>query len=111
MSDSEWDAPNPAGPGPSSGLSRPALTPGQIAYLRGQRDAVRRLTTPRMTVTRVIVGVVWGAVALGFAIGAIYNLVHPDIGQALAGIGISALAGWYDYRIWTLRARKLLFVL
>lgn len=103
-------AQNPAD-GYHPGLAQPAMTPEQIAYVRGQQPAIRRLTTPQMTVTRVICGILWALVAVGFAAGAIYNLVHPDVGQALFGIVISVLAGWYDYRIWTLKARRLLFVI
>jgi hypothetical protein len=103
-------AQNPAD-GHNPGPAQPAMTPEQIAYVRGLQDAVRRRTIPRMTVTRVICGIVWGAVTVGFGAGAIYNLVHPDLGQALTGAAISALAGWYDYRIWTLRARRLLFII
>jgi hypothetical protein len=112
VSDGGWGAPNPVdGPESPPGPGRPSMTPEQMAYVRGQQDAIRRLTTPRMTVFRVICGIVWAAVAVGFAAGAVYNLVHPNIGQALFGIAISALAGWYDYRIWTLKARRLFLII
>jgi membrane associated rhomboid family serine protease len=90
---------------------QPGMTPEQIAYMRGQQDAIRRLTTPRMTVFRVICGIVWGVLAVGFAFGAVYNLVHPNIVQALFGVVFAGLAGWYDYRIWTLKARRLFLII
>lgn len=87
------------------------MTPEQIAYMRGQQDAVRRLTTPRMTAFRVICGIVWAVISVGFGIGAIYNLVQPNIVQFLFGVVFSGLAGWYDYRIWTLKARRLFLII
>jgi membrane associated rhomboid family serine protease len=89
------------------GLARPAMTPEQIAYVRGQQGAFR----PRMSTFRVICGILWAAVAAGLAVGVIYNLVHPDIGQALFGAALGALAAWYDYRIWTLKARRLFIII
>jgi hypothetical protein len=113
VSDNGWAAPEPVdGPGPvDSGPGRPGMTPEQAAYLRGQQDAIRRLTTPRMTVFRAICGVVWGAVSIGFGIGAIYNLIHLNVVQVLFGAAICGLAGWYDYRIWTLKARRLFLII
>jgi hypothetical protein len=89
----------------------PVMTPEQIAYVRGQQDAIRRLTTPRMTVFRVICGLVWGVLAIGFVFGAVYNLVHPNIVQFVFGAAFAGLAGWYDYRIWTLKARRLFLII
>jgi hypothetical protein len=87
------------------------MTPEQAAYLRGQQDAIRRMTTPRMTVFRAICGVIWGAIAILFGIGAIYNLVELNFVQLLFGAVISGFAGWYDYRIWTLKARRLFLII
>lgn len=87
------------------------MTPEQAAYLRGQQDAIRRMTTPRMTVFRAICGVIWGAIAILFGIGAIYNLVELNFVQLLFGAAISGFAGWYDYRIWTLKARRLFLII
>ncbi len=87
------------------------MTPEQLAYLRGRRDAVRQLTTPRMTPFRVVCGIVWGVISVAFGVGAIYNLVQPAIGEFLLGAVISGLAGWYDYRIWTLKARRLFLLI
>jgi hypothetical protein len=87
------------------------MTPEQAAYLRGQQDAIRRMTTPRMTVFRAICGVIWGAIAILFGIGAIYNLVELNFVQLVFGAAISGFAGWYDYRIWTLKARRLFLII
>jgi hypothetical protein len=88
----------------------PALTPEQLAYEAGQRDMYRRLTTPRMTFWRVVCGILWGAIAAAFGVGAIYNIVTGNVGEVVAGAAIAGLAGWYDYRIWTLKARRLWFI-
>jgi hypothetical protein len=87
-------------------------TPEQIAYERGQQDAVRRLTTPRMTGWRIACGICWAFWTLLFSIGALVSLAHGGFGSFLVGGILAGLAGWYDYRIWTLRARRLtLFII
>ena len=76
--------------------------------LRGLRVYEGLMNAMRMTPFRVICGVLWGAVALLFGIGAIYNVSHNNSwGEVAFGAVIAALAGWYDYRIWALKARKL----
>jgi hypothetical protein len=64
-----------------------------------------------MTPFRVICGILWGAVALAFGIGAIYNVAHHAWGEVAFGLVVTALAGWYDYRIWKLKVRKLWLVI
>lgn len=112
-----WDGHNPPG-GPArrdfaaENLHTVPKTPEQIAYERGQQDAVRRLTTPRMTGWRVICGICWAAWTLLFSIGAFVSLAHGGFGSFLVGGILAGLSGWYDYRIWTLRARRLtLFII
>jgi Fe2+ transport system protein B len=93
-------------------LDTAAKTPEQIAYERGQQDAVRSLTTPRMTGWRIICGICWAFWTLLFSIGALVSLAHGGFGSFLVGGILAGLAGWYDYRIWTLRARRLtLFII
>jgi hypothetical protein len=101
-----------SGPDPA-GFSNPdgARTAEQLAYQQGQRDMLRKLTTPRMTVFRGICGVIWGVIAIVFAGGAIYNIAHHAWGEVAAGLVIAILAGWYDYRIWTLKARRLWLII
>ena len=105
------------GPAMGSGsASPPAYTPAtpaeQMAYQRGQQDAVRKLTTPRMTGWRITCGICWAAWTLLFGISALLSLAHASFGTFfLAGI-LAGLAGWYDYRIWALKARRLtLFII
>ena len=87
-------------------------TAEQIAYERGQQDAVRRLTTPRMSGWRITCGICWAFWTLLFGIGALMSLSHGGFGSFLIGSILAGLAGWYDYRIWTLKARRLtLFII
>lgn len=98
----------------TSGLA--AFVPGtaaeQLAYERGQQDAVRKLTAPRMTGWRITCGICWALWTALFTIGAFAGLAQGNIGSfLLAGI-LAGLAGWYDYRIWALKARRLtLFII
>jgi hypothetical protein len=87
-------------------------TPEQIAYERGQQDAIRRLTTPHMTGWRIVCGICWAFWTLLFGIGALVALPHGGFGTFLVGGILAGLAGWYDYRIWTLKTRRLtLFII
>jgi hypothetical protein len=97
--------PGPAGPA--------GMTPAeQAAYRQGQRDLLAQAAQPRMTVFRVICGIVWAVIAIGFAIGVIVNITgHGNAGDIIVGAIISVLAGWYDYRIWTLKARRLFLII
>jgi hypothetical protein len=114
MSEGEWST--PAGSCdtglPAAGYdAQSGLTPEQLAYQRGRQDAIRSMYRPRMTVFRVLCGILWGAISAAMAGGAIYNLVHANIGEFFLGLVICVLAGWYDYRIWTLKARRLFFII
>jgi hypothetical protein len=113
VSDGGWAAPEPEnGAGTlGAGPGQPDMTSEQAAYLRGRRDAIKQMTTPRMTVFRAICGVIWAVIAILFGVGAIYNLVEQNFVQLLAGAAIAGFAGWYDYRIWTLKARRLFLII
>jgi hypothetical protein len=112
MSDSEWGTPAAASQPPEGGdFVPPGLTPEQAAYQRGRQDAIRQLTRVRMTPFRVICGILWLAIAIAFGVGAIYNLANGTVGEGRFGLVIAGLAGWYDYRIWTLKARRLFFII
>jgi hypothetical protein len=65
------------------------------------------MTTPRMTPYRVVCGICWAVWTLAFAIGAIASLVNGNIGTFFLAAVLGGLAGWYDYRIWSLKARRL----
>jgi hypothetical protein len=103
MSDPGWEP---------SDQSSSGMTPEQAAYRQGQQDMLAKIRQPRMTVFRAICGIVWGAIAIGFGIGVIVNISgHGSAGDIIVGIVIAVLAGWYDYRIWTLKARRLFLII
>lgn len=76
----------------------------QAAYERGKQDAVKQLTTPTMSGWRVACGLVWAFWTLIFTIGI---FVNGTVGGTLLCIVLAGLSGWYDYRIWALKARRL----
>lgn len=110
---------NTSGPGDAGGVAdqiEQARLEGtnseRIAYERGQNDAVQRLTAPRMTGWRITCGICWALWTLLFGIGALVSLAHASFGSFLLAGVLAGLAGWYDYRIWTLKARRLtLFII
>jgi hypothetical protein len=108
-----FDVPDYAASGAAAGEVRtPQKSAEQLAYERGQRDMLRKVSTPRMTGWRVTCGICWAFWTLLFAISALVSLFHGGFGTFLAGGILAGLAGWYDYRIWTLRARRLtLFII
>jgi hypothetical protein len=87
-------------------------TPEQLAYERGQQDMRRKLTTPRMTPYRVVCGICWAVWTLLFGVSALVSLSQGGIGTFFIAGALAGLAGWYDLRIWTLKARRLtLFII
>lgn len=86
-------------------------TPEQIAYERGKQDAITKLTTPRMTGYRIACGICWAVWTLLFTIGAFASFGAGNAGTGLLALVLAGLAGWYDYRIWALKARRLTFFL
>ena len=90
----------------------PGTAAEQLAYQRGQQDAVRNLTTPRMTGWRIACGICWAFWTLLLTIGAFASLGQGNVGSFLLAAVLAGLAGWYDYRIWALKARRLtLFII
>jgi hypothetical protein len=74
----------------------------------GPRATVSR---PRYSTRRLLCGIWW---ALGTAICGISALISLFGGHFLQFIGAAAIAGligWYDYRIWTFRAKWLMFLI
>jgi hypothetical protein len=99
----------PAAPG-APGVQQ--KTPEQLAYERGQQDMRRKLTTPRMTPYRVVCGICWAVWTLLFGVSALVSLSQGGIGTFFIAGALAGLAGWYDFRIWTLKARRLtLFII
>ena len=66
---------------------------------------------PRMTGFRVICGLIWAVLAIGIGAGGVAELTIGQIGGAVLCFVIAIPAGWYDYRIWTLKARRLFLII
>lgn len=60
----------------------------------------------RMSGWRVACGVCWAIWTLAFTIGIFYA---GSVGGSLLCLVLAPLAGWYDYRIWSGKARRLTF--
>ena len=104
----------PAGYAPNGNPAgyAPGTTAEQLDYQRGQQDAVRRLTTPRMTGWRVTCGICWAFWTVVLTVSAFASLGAGNFGAFLVAAVLAGLAGWYDYRIWALKARRLtLFII
>jgi hypothetical protein len=71
----------------------------------GQRPAPRR-----MSVRRIICGIIWAVLTGILAAGGIAELTISNIGGAVLCLVLAVGSGWYDFRVWTLRARRLYLV-
>jgi hypothetical protein len=61
--------------------------------------------------TRVGYGLLWAGWTLVLLIGGLAALFGGQVLAGLIGLVLAALAGRYDYRIWTWQARRLLFLI
>jgi len=64
-----------------------------------------------MTGYRIACGICWAFWTLLFTIGAFASFGAGNAGTGLLALVLAGLAGWYDYRIWALKARRLTFFL
>src|ERR1039458_1131094 len=60
---------------------------------------------------RVVCGLWWGLGTILGAISALIGLTDSHFLQFLGAAAITALIGWYDYRIWTFKAKWLMFLI
>jgi hypothetical protein len=65
---------------------------------------------PRMTGFRVLCGMIWAVLAVGIGAGGVAELSIGNIGGAVLCFVIVIPASWYDYRIWTRKARRLFLI-
>jgi hypothetical protein len=83
------------------------MGPGQFGSPPVQQGAVRQ--RPRwINVVRLITGVMWGVIAVILAVGGVLELTVHNVGGAVVCFVVGAGSGWYDYRVWKGRARRLL---
>jgi hypothetical protein len=64
-------------------------------------------TGRRMSASRIVCGITWGLIAAITGAGGIAELTIGIVGGAVLCFMIAVPAGWYDYRVWTFRARRL----
>jgi len=74
------------------------------AYQPPPPDLPRR----RMSVFRIVCGVLWAAIALICAAGAVGEWLIGIPGGAILCVVIAVGSAWYDYRVWTYRSRRLI---
>ena len=65
----------------------------------------------RMSGLRIAVGILWGIITVILAAGAVAEWVTGIHGGAILCFVLAVGTGWYDYRVWTLRARRLLLII
>src|SRR5579862_506722 len=94
-------------PQTSAGLPPPAAAWPEPMYPPPARD----LAGPRLSRglgLRSVTGVIWAAVTAICAAGAVGELLVGIYGGAVVCLIVAVGAGWYDYRVWKRRARRLL---
>jgi hypothetical protein len=98
-------------PDPRSGaqfdIGTPPDKPGSVNLppIVGKR-AVRR-----MSAYRILCGGAWAVISMILVIGFFVELGRHNLGPAMVSIVFAIGAGWYDYRVWTFRAKRLWFYL
>ena len=98
----------PVGPAPGGPAPGGPVPGGPVP---GGPGAAGNLGRPRYTTRRLLCGIWW---ALGTAICGISSFISLFGGHFLQFLGaalITALIGWYDYRIWTFKAKWLMFLI
>jgi hypothetical protein len=78
------------------------------ASLTGRHSGAVR---PPYSARRVLCGIWWGLGTVLCAISALISLTEGHFLQFLGAAAITALIGWYDYRVWTFRAKWLMFLI
>jgi hypothetical protein len=83
------------------------MGPGQFGSPPVQQVMMRRRLR-FIDVLRLGTGVLWGAVTVILMVGGVLELTVHIVGGAVVCFVIGAGAGWYDYRVWKRKARRLL---
>jgi hypothetical protein len=96
---SAWPEPAP----PPSAWPEPANPPAPPDLAGPRRSASRGPNGLRITT-----GVMWAAITVICAAGAVGELLVGVYAGAVVCLIVAAGSGWYDYRVWKRRARRLL---
>jgi hypothetical protein len=86
-----------------------AQSPGKNA--KEERDTGQTLLRPHYSVRRVLCGAWWALGTLLFGISALISLFGGHFLQFLGAAALAGLVGWYDYRVWTFKAKWLMFLI
>ena len=68
----------------------------------------RRSASRGMNRIRIATAVMWAVITVICAAGAVGELLVGVYGGAVVCLVVAVGAGWYDYRVWKRRARRLL---
>jgi hypothetical protein len=68
----------------------------------------RRGASRGMSGLRIATAVMWAAITVICAAGAVAELLVGIYGGAVVCLIVAVGSGWYDYRVWKRRARRLL---
>jgi hypothetical protein len=61
-----------------------------------------------MSRARIVCGVIWGLIAATTGAGGVAELTIGNVGRAVVCFVVAVGSGWYDYRVWTFKAHRLL---
>ena len=97
-------------PAGASGAGEPAGASG-AGEPAGASVPGKPAVRPHYSVRRVACGAWWALGTLLLAIATIANLASGSFLQALVALALTGLVGWYDYRVWTFKAKWLMFLI
>lgn len=99
-------------------LGRPDSSPAPIYQPHNDRHETGggnglggTLGRPRYSARRLLCGIWWALGTAICAISAVISLFGGHFLQFLGAGAIAGLIGWYDYRIWTFKAKWLMFLI
>ncbi len=65
----------------------------------------------RLSGVRIACGIIWAVIAVILAAGAVGELTIGNGAAAVMCFVFAAGSAWYDFRVWTLRARLLVLII
>ena len=101
-------------PQTSAGPPPPPAAWPEPMYAPPARPSPQDLAGPRRSASRglkglrITTGVMWAAITVICAAGAVAEFLVGVYGGAVVCLVVAVGAGWYDYRVWKRRARRLL---
>ncbi len=85
-----------------------ASAPPEPGFTWSGNQSPEPIAAPRrMSVYRILCGISWAVAAAIMLAGGIAELTISNVGGAVLCFIVFVGASWYDYRIWTFKARRL----